>query len=153
MPKRAVEFFVIDILLSIDRIKRYTKSVKTVDQFTKNEMLFDATLHELQIVGEAMSHVLKSKRLNRLIKPLWREIVNFRNVVHEYFGLSYDEVFKIIKKEIPLFEKEFLSFSKNLAEEKPIFVAIADTKTELKALHRLESLKYLNKIEKFLKKP
>src|SRR3989304_2017664 len=107
MSKRIIEFFILDIFLAIDRIKRYSKNLDTVDSFINDETACSSIMREFGIVGEAMNHVLKSQKLHNFTQPLWRDIVDFRNIViHEYFGLGYAEVFKIIKKEIPSLELE-----------------------------------------------
>lgn len=45
-----------------------------------------------------MRNILQDQTFSAFIKPQWRKIVNFRNVVaHEYFGLDYEEIFSIAK--------------------------------------------------------
>lgn len=39
MPKRVTEFFVIDIFIALDSIKRHTYDIKTVERLACDEML------------------------------------------------------------------------------------------------------------------
>ena len=87
MPKRNVEYFIIDILLFTYKIREYAKSLKTAEELLGDEIRQDAILRKLELIGEAMNHVLKSKKMRDHIRPSWRRIVDFRNlVIHEYFG-------------------------------------------------------------------
>ncbi|MFH1253946.1 MAG: HepT-like ribonuclease domain-containing protein [bacterium] len=153
MPKRMVDLFVLDIIISIDRIKRYSKKLKNGEDLRNNETLCSAILRELGIIGEAMNQILQTKKLASLIKPDWRDIVDFRNVViHEYFGLSFDEVYQIIQKELPILEKEFINFIKKLWKEKSIQQSFEDTLNELRWMEREESVKYLTQLKKAFNK-
>jgi uncharacterized protein with HEPN domain len=102
LSKRYKEFFVIDILVAIEKIKRYHAPFTDADTFYHDDKSFDATMRELQIIGEATKHLLQEKFLNED----YRIIVDFRNViVHEYFGIDPDEIWDIIQHELPSFEK------------------------------------------------
>lgn len=151
MHKRGVEFFVLDILISIDLITRQTSALKNIQSFVSDELLYDAVLRNFEIIGEAMKYILASKKLASFIKPEWRRIVDFRNFVsHEYFGISIKEIFKIIEKKVPKLKLEMMELLKNLKNEKELQVAIDSIKQELKYKGRQESLTFLVDIEKSL---
>ncbi len=153
MPKRIVDLFVLDLIISIDKIKRFSEKLNNSEDLIRKEEICSAILRELSVIGEAMNKVLQTKKLNPLIKPSWRDIVDFRNIViHEYFGLNFDEIYQIIKKEIPILEKEVITLIKNLWQEKSMHQSLDDTLEELKFMHRNESFKYLNNLKKFLNK-
>ena len=89
MSKRASEFFVIDVLLAIDRLRRYGQRLINPDDLITNEMLSSAILYEFSVLGEAMNHIFQTKKFDALVLPSWRIVVDFRNIViHEYFGLD-----------------------------------------------------------------
>jgi uncharacterized protein with HEPN domain len=103
MSKRFLELFAIDILIALDKIKRYCENITDAQTFLHDELRWDATIRELEIIGEATKHLLKSGLLNQE----WRIVVDFRNVItHAYFGIDPDEVFHVIKHDIVFFEKE-----------------------------------------------
>jgi uncharacterized protein with HEPN domain len=62
MPKRTVELYLFDIVLSIDRVRRFSKQIRSVSTLMINEMLCSAVLRELGIIGETMCHVLQEKK-------------------------------------------------------------------------------------------
>ena len=62
MPKRMVDLFVLDIIISIDRIKRYSKKLGNGEDLRNNETLCSAILRELGIIGEAMNQILQTKK-------------------------------------------------------------------------------------------
>ena len=148
MPKRAVEFFIIDILIAIDKIKRNMKIISDFNEFIKNENVFDATMRELEIIGEAVKYVLEDKNYSKLVSREWRKIVDFRNIVaHEYFGIDLDIVFEVATKKIIEFEKEVFLLISKIENKKVLFNAIEDAKKELEKMKRKKGLDYLNKIE------
>lgn len=152
MLDRTVEFFIVDALLSLDKIKRYTKNIALPSDLNKCEDVFySGTMHELELLGESIKHVLLSEKVKDYVNLEWRRIVDFRNVIaHGYFGIDLDEVFKILKTDLPVFETEFLKFIKNVYKKLPICLVISDTKKELKTANKTNSFEYLSEIEKIL---
>jgi uncharacterized protein with HEPN domain len=63
---RIIEFFVIDILISIDNINRYF-SKASFEQFTKNQQAFSAIMREFEIIGEALKYVLNHKPFGAIV--------------------------------------------------------------------------------------
>ena len=153
MHKRIVEFFFVDILISIDRIKRFAKKYDTYEAFLADEIGISATMRELTVVGEAIKNVQAHSSYQQLTQHSWRLIVDFSNVlVDEYFETDYDEVFEMIKENIIEFEKEYIDFIVALKERESLSEVFATTKTELTQAKRFETIKYLDKIELLLSK-
>jgi uncharacterized protein with HEPN domain len=153
MPKRNIHLFVLDIFISIDRVKRYSSKLHCGDELMKDEALCSALLRELEIIGEAMNRILQTKELTKHIKPTWRDIVDFRNIaIHEYFGIDFDEVYAIVKKEITLLEKEMIGFLKKLWAETSMQQSFEKTLDELRHMERNESVKYLARLQKAITK-
>ena len=93
-----------DILLSIDKIKTYTKGISE-DEFSSDFKTQDAVLRNLEIIGEAAGKV--EEELKKEAKQIeWRKIVALKNIlVHEYFGVSIPIIWDVIKtKLLPLEE-------------------------------------------------
>jgi uncharacterized protein with HEPN domain len=149
MSKRFVEFYIVDVLTAIDRIKRYTSNFKETNEFVSDEKCFDATMRELEITGEAIKHLLASDEMKHLTRSEWRIIVDFRNVItHEYFGIDVDEVFKVVKEDINVLEKEVLELIKNLKDKTKLYEALECAIDDLKKMHRKEGINYLIGISK-----
>jgi uncharacterized protein with HEPN domain len=78
MSKRVVELFVVDLLVAMDKISRYKAGFNDAQSFYHDEKSFDATIRELQIVGEATKHLISSNILGKE----YRVIVDFKETVY-----------------------------------------------------------------------
>lgn len=69
--------------------------------FKKDQMLSFAVIRALEIFGEAASRVSNEFQKAHPHIP-WRAIIGMRNrLVHVYFDIDYDIVWKAISSEIP----------------------------------------------------
>jgi uncharacterized protein with HEPN domain len=83
-----------DVLDAIEKIERYTAGV-TFDQFEANEMVLDAVVRNLEIIGEATRYLPSSLR-ERYTQIEWSRVVGFRNIViHAYFAVDVEIVWTI----------------------------------------------------------
>lgn len=73
MHKRWPEFFVVDILVAIDKIKRMTANL-TFEVFKANEQVVDSVLRNLEIIGEASGQLLKYPDFETGTTVEWRKI-------------------------------------------------------------------------------
>ena len=151
MLSRDIEFFLIDSLLSIEKIKRFSKNIQSAEELHKNDLVFNAIVRELEILGEALKHIFRSEKFKNFIKPAWKIIIAFRNVIaHDYFGLDVEEIFKITKEEINIFEREFLDFLIKIKNNNILREGILQTINELKNLGKIDTKQYLLKVSKKL---
>jgi len=89
-----------DILESIDRIDTYTEGVE-YDSFSHNQMLIDAVIRNLEIIGEAARNVPEEIK-NKYNEIPWKKMIGLRNMlIHGYFGVDESIVWEIIKKNLP----------------------------------------------------
>lgn len=110
MSKRVVEFFIVDILIAIEKVKRYTFEFKCAQDFMHDEKSFDATMRELEIIGEATKHLIRGN----LLDNEWQIVVDFRNVIaHEYFGIDSDEIWEVITIYLDKFGDEITKLFEN----------------------------------------
>ena len=70
-------------------------------EFVADRRTYLATLHTLQLIGEAATHVpAEARAAHAAIR--WREIIGTRNrIVHAYLGIDDDVVWDIIRSDIP----------------------------------------------------
>ena len=69
--------------------------------FVADRRTYYATLHSLQLVGEAATHVPAEVR-DTHSEVRWREIIGTRNrIVHAYLGIDDDVVWDIVRTDIP----------------------------------------------------
>jgi uncharacterized protein with HEPN domain len=149
MPKRYVEYFMTDLLIAIDKVKRYSKNQKDPNELISNEKNFDAIIRELEIIGEAIRHILKFKELKGIVKSEWRIIVDFRNVItHEYFGIDPEEVYKVVKKDIIVLEKEVKELIIRISAREKLIETIDCAISDLNKINHIKSVRYLKNIRK-----
>lgn len=100
MPKRDVRLFLHDRLEAIEKIERYTAGLG-FEEFEANDMVVDAVVRNLEIIGEAAKHIPQDLR-NRYGEVDWRRVVGFRNIViHEYFDVDLEIVWTIATSQLP----------------------------------------------------
>lgn len=69
-------------------------------------MMFNATLRQLEIIGEA-SNRLSEELLQKTSEVPWARVIGLRNlVVHEYFGIDDLTIWSIIKVNLPQLKKK-----------------------------------------------
>lgn len=69
--------------------------------FVADRRTYYATLHSLQLIGEAATHVPAEVR-DMHPEVRWREIIGTRNrIVHAYLGIDDDVVWDIVQTDIP----------------------------------------------------
>lgn len=97
MKKRYL-LFLNDIKESMNRINNYTEGVD-YDSFSNNQMLIDAVIRNLEIIGEASRNIPEDLR-NKYPEVPWKKMIGLRNIlIHEYFGVDESIIWEIIKKD------------------------------------------------------
>lgn len=101
MPPRNLEPRIADILHAIAKIERYTTG-RIFETFQAEDMVVDATVWNLVVVGEAASHVpIEVQR--RYPDVAWIRMRGMRNVaVHRYFELDLEVVWDTVQSDLPL---------------------------------------------------
>ena len=108
MSKRNSVLFLYDILECIEKIERYISGI-TYEDFERDERTIDAVLRNLEVIGEAARNIPLEIR-NRYYDIPWRKIVALRNVViHQYFGVDLENIWKIITEDLPDLEEKVRS--------------------------------------------
>ena len=76
------------------------------EDFSNNRMMVSAVVRELEIIGEAANNMSQEFRDSHPEIP-WRDMIEMRNVlIHEYFGVIVETVWKTIQKDLPPLKKE-----------------------------------------------
>jgi len=76
-PGRDWLMYVEDIRSSAEKIVRYTQGL-TFEEFCSNTMVYDATLRNFELIGEAANHIPADVR-GAHPQISWREMINLRN--------------------------------------------------------------------------
>ena len=113
--KRDVRTYLDDIIESINLLVLYTKN-KTQHDYENDDLLHDAMLRRLEIIGEAVRHIPNEFR-TKYPDINWKEIAGMRDVlIHEYFGVNAERVWKTIQEDIPKLESQMKQVLASLKE-------------------------------------
>ncbi len=92
--------YVQDMVDFSEKALSYTNGLNR-DAFVSDERTYDATLRNIELIGEAATHVPNQVREANPHIP-WRVIIGTRNrVAHGYLGLDDDVIWSIIQGDIP----------------------------------------------------
>ena len=96
---REWRFYVEDMIAFCDKVLAYTQGLDRTS-FTADSMRYDATLRNLELIGESASHVPPEVRVASTEIP-WRMIVAVRNrLVHGYLGIDDDTLWSIVSDDL-----------------------------------------------------
>lgn len=103
--KRQFDLYLNDILTCISRIRSYVKE-DTFEEFENNNLVIDAVLNNLLIIGEA-SNQLQEDIKKKYDNVPWRLIIDFRNIgIHKYHSLKLELIWDVVKNELDVLEKQ-----------------------------------------------
>lgn len=89
----------LDLLEAIEKIERYAHISQEL--FNRDELIQTWMVYHLQIIGEAVTQLADEIRAQHPEIP-WRAIAAMRNaIVHAYFRVDLDEVWNVVKKDLP----------------------------------------------------
>ena len=83
--------------------ERVATYVGGLDQqaFTADQRTYDATLRNIELLGEAATHIPENVR-DAHPEIAWRQIIGTRNrLAHGYLGIDDDVIWDIIQTDIP----------------------------------------------------
>lgn len=99
--QREWHFYIRDMLEFAEKVMLYTAGFDQ-DRFVNSGLTYDATVRNLELIGEAATHVPDDIKENYSQIP-WRLIVATRNrLIHGYLGIDQDTLWSIIQTDIPL---------------------------------------------------
>ena len=98
--KREWRFYVDDMIGFADKVLAYTDGMDQA-AFAASALTYDATLRNLELIGEAASRIPVNVREQHAHIP-WRLLTATRNrLIHAYLGIDDDIVWSIIRDDIP----------------------------------------------------
>ena len=99
-PQREWRFYITDMIAFAENVISYTDGFDQ-DRFVKSGITYDATLRNLELIGEAATHIPQEIR-EKYSQVQWRLIIATRNkLIHGYLGIDNDTLWSIIQTDVP----------------------------------------------------
>ncbi len=98
--KREFILYLEDMLQSMNRVEEYLGELD-FRKFKMNHLVVDAIIRNFEIIGEASKNIPTDIQEKYPEIP-WRKMYGLRNLIaHEYFGIDYEMIWEIAKKNLP----------------------------------------------------
>ncbi len=105
MSKRKPALYLQDIKDCVEKIKSYTENL-SFDDFREDGKIIDALVRNLEIIGEAANNIPEEVKSKYPDIP-WQKMISMRNkVIHEYFGVDTEIIWKTAKEDIPELDRK-----------------------------------------------
>ncbi|WP_374680965.1 DUF86 domain-containing protein [Accumulibacter sp.] len=97
---RQWRFYVNDMIAFAEKVVTYTNGLEQ-SEFVANGLTYDASLRNLELIGEAARHIPDTIRAASPDLP-WRLMIATRNrLIHGYLGIDNDTLWSIIRTDLP----------------------------------------------------
>jgi len=94
-------FYLDDMIEFAEKVIVYTDGLDQ-DEFTASCLNYDATVRNLELIGESATHIPDQVRESNPKIP-WRLIIATRNrLIHGYLGIDNDTLWSIITDDLPV---------------------------------------------------
>jgi uncharacterized protein with HEPN domain len=99
-PQRAWHFYIDDMIGFAMNVLSYTEGFDQI-RFDQSKLNFDATVRNLELIGEAATHIPQHVR-DLAPQIQWRLIIATRNrLIHGYLGIDNDTLWSIVRENTP----------------------------------------------------
>ncbi|MBF0261290.1 MAG: DUF86 domain-containing protein [Magnetococcales bacterium] len=100
MSERNWRLFLEDMIAFTGKALFYTTDVDR-ERFETDGLIQDATIRNLELIGEAATHIPQTIR-DQMPSIPWRLIIATRNrLIHGYLGIDNDTLWSIIQDDLP----------------------------------------------------
>lgn len=94
----------------LDAIRAIEESAAKIsrEEFENLNDIRDACIRRLEIIGEAVKNISEEMK-KKYPKVEWKRIAGARDrIIHSYFNVDLDVVWKIVKEDLPILKKQIL---------------------------------------------
>jgi uncharacterized protein with HEPN domain len=108
------KLYVNDMISFAEKVLAYTEDFDRL-RFEVSGLTYDATVRNLELIGEAATHIPASVR-ESAPHIQWRQIISMRNrLIHGYLGVDNDTLWSIIQDDVPPLLDELRTLKKTAA--------------------------------------
>ncbi len=98
--QREWRFYLDDMIAFAEKVMTYTDGLDQ-QTFVDSGLNYDATVRNLELIGEAATHIPETIRQAHTHIP-WRQVIATRNrLIHGYLGIDNDTLWSIIQDDVP----------------------------------------------------
>lgn len=113
-PPREWRFYIDDMLACAEKAISYSHGFDQA-RFVASGLNYDATIRNLELIGEAATHVPDAVRIAHPQIP-WRQIIATRNrLIHGYLGIDVDTLWSIVTRDVPVLLTQLLALKNKIA--------------------------------------
>ena len=110
---REWRFYLEDMIRFAEAALAYTEDLDQ-EAFVRSGLNYDATLRNLELIGEAARNIPEAARALAPDIP-WRQMVATRNrLIHGYLGIDNDTLWSIIRDDLPALLEKLLRMKSRL---------------------------------------
>lgn len=114
--KRDYSLYLKDILNSIALIEDFIGNMQ-FNEFAEDKKTSSAAIYQIEIIGEAAKHIPRDKQ-TKYRKIPWKDMAGMRDrIIHFYFGVDYEIVWKVIKEDLPNLKTQIVKILKEYKGE------------------------------------
>ena len=115
IDERDWRLYVDDMISFSEKVLSYTEGLDR-QQLEASGLTYDATVRNLELIGEAATHVPSIVR-DHAPHIQWREIIALRNrLIHGYLGIDNDTLWSVINEDVPSLLDALLELKKAIDE-------------------------------------
>ncbi len=97
---RAWRFYLDDMISFAEKVIAYSDGFDQT-AFVASGLNYDATVRNLELIGEAATHIPETLRAANGHIP-WRLVIATRNrLIHGYLGIDNDTLWSIVRSDVP----------------------------------------------------
>lgn len=113
MNQRSTKLFIEDIITFFERIEEYTQDYN-FEAFQKNQMVIDAVVRNLELIGEATNNIPK-EITDKYADIPWSDMIGLRIIAaHGYFKVDLNIIWEIVKRDMPETKPKILKMLNDL---------------------------------------
>lgn len=111
---REWRFYLDDMIDFAEKVIAYTDGLDQAT-FAAGGLNYDATVRNLELIGEAATHIPEAVRAENPQIP-WRQVIATRNcLIHGYLGIDNDTLWSIVQDDIPPLLDKLVALKAKLA--------------------------------------